>query len=163
MQGQGVTHAGAYRTINVMAAGTGHAYPGHLHVRELMDEYTAWLGAPSERHPALRAAEAHLRFVTIHPFADGNGRLGRLLMNLLLVRTGYPIAVIPVQRRAEYIDALSAAQSGANAARHNQLVLDAVAASLKETLTVCVTAADMPDAAMSVLPGIRRWLEAKEG
>ena len=61
-------------------------------------------------HPLEFAAEAHLRFVSIHPFRDGNGRNGRLMMNLLLLRAGYPIAIVSNQVRAAYIDAIAQAQ-----------------------------------------------------
>ena len=57
-------------------------------------------------------AEAHCRFEQIHPFLDGNGRTGRLVMNLILVRLGYPPAVIYKRDRAKYLDALRKADSG---------------------------------------------------
>ncbi|WP_344698824.1 Fic family protein [Sphingomonas limnosediminicola] len=57
------------------------------------------------------AFDAHFRLVGIHPFADGNGRTARLLMNLLLVRDGYrPVAVRP-EDRSEYLDALETASN----------------------------------------------------
>ena len=104
---------GAYRTLDVMAAGTEYRYPSHLRVPDLMREFVAGLDSPGDPSPVRRAADAHLAFVTIHPFRDGNGRVGRLLMNLILLRAGFPIAVIPVERRAAYLDALVAAQGGA--------------------------------------------------
>ena len=139
MKGQEGTSLGAYRTLNVMAAGTEFRYPDHLQVPRLMEELVAWWNAPVEVHPILWAAEAHLRFVTIHPFQDGNGRVGRLLLNLALLREGYPIAVIPVQRRAEYITALELAQSGGGPESLNTLVIEAVEKSVREILEVCVT------------------------
>ena len=69
-----------------------------------MAELGAWLEtAPAD--PA-SAFDAHFRLTAIHPFADGNGRTARLLMNLLLIRGGYPpISVRPADRSA-YLDAL---------------------------------------------------------
>ena len=61
-------------------------------------------------HPVLFAAQVHLRFVTIHPFIDGNGRTARLLMNLLLIKEGYPITTIYNKNRTEYIECLEYAQ-----------------------------------------------------
>ena len=60
-------------------------------------------------HPAERAARVHGDFVKIHPFIDGNGRTGRLLMNLELLKAGFPAAVLPVERRLAYYQALDAA------------------------------------------------------
>lgn len=57
-------------------------------------------------HPIDRAAQLHTRFVEIHPFKDGNGRTARLLLNLELMREGYPVAIILREDRLEYFDAL---------------------------------------------------------
>lgn len=144
MKGQGNGNVGAFRTINVMAAGTEYRYPDHLQIPQLMEEFIAWWNAPTDRHPVLWASEAHLRFVTIHPFHDGNGRVGRLLLNLALLRSGYPIAVIPVGRRAEYIDSLATAQSGKGTDALDTLVTDAVESSLREVLEAAQSAESLP-------------------
>lgn len=60
-------------------------------------------------HPIERFAELHAAFERIHPFSDGNGRVGRLVLNLLLVRYGYPPAVIHKRDRVKYLDALKRA------------------------------------------------------
>ena len=57
-------------------------------------------------HPIELAAEFHLRFVVIHPFSDGNGRMARLLMNFILDRSGFPMIDISVKNREKYISAL---------------------------------------------------------
>lgn len=57
-------------------------------------------------HPIELASEFHFRFVTIHPFSDGNGRMGRLLMNFILDRSGFPMIDISVENREQYIEAL---------------------------------------------------------
>lgn len=143
MKGQDQAESGGYRTINVKAAGTDFVYPDHLHVPELMAQL-AELSGSEELHPILLASKVHQQFVTIHPFRDGNGRVGRLLLNLILLRAGYPIAVIPLERRSEYIDALVAAQSGAGLDALDALVMDAVEVSLRETLEICVSAFPTP-------------------
>ena len=62
----------------------------------------------------MRIVLGHFIFVYIHPYFDGNGRMGRFLMNVMLASGGYPWTVIPVQRRNEYMDALEAASVNGN-------------------------------------------------
>lgn len=161
MKGQGNGDIGKYRTLNVKAAGTEYVYPTHLKVPELMAEFVAWLGSSPDLHPVDLATEAHLRFVTIHPFRDGNGRVGRLLLNLLLLRHGYPIAVLPVTQRAEYISALEAIQSGASRDALDALVRRVVARSFKETLETALSAESLsvPDVVRNVATD---WLNVPE-
>ena len=60
-------------------------------------------------HPIVVAATFHYRFVRIHPFDDGNGRMARLLMNMILIRHGYTVAIIPREERGRYIEMLEQA------------------------------------------------------
>jgi Fic family protein len=69
-------------------------------------------GPPPGVHPLLWIAERHAEFERIHPFEDGNGRVGRLLTNLLLVRLGYPPAIILKRDRTSYLSALAKADDG---------------------------------------------------
>jgi hypothetical protein len=62
-----------------------------------------------EEHPAVRVVLGHWIFVYIHPYMDGNGRLGRFLMNVMLASGGYPWTIIPVERRKDYMAALERA------------------------------------------------------
>ena len=62
-----------------------------------------------EQDPAVRVVLGHFLFVFVHPYHDGNGRIRRFLMNLMLTAAGYPWTVIPVQRRDTYMAALEAA------------------------------------------------------
>jgi Fic family protein len=143
MKGQGNGNSGRYRTLDVKAAGTEFVYPSHLKVPELMATFADWLANRNSAHPVEFAAEAHLRFVTIHPFRDGNGRVGRLLMNLLLVRSGYPIAVLAVSQRPAYIASLEKAQSTGNREPLDTLVRDAVANTLRDTLETALSSASV--------------------
>ena len=81
---------------------------------EAMRSLLAWLGAQREAdpHPVAVAAEFHWRFVEIHPFYDGNGRMARLLMNFILRQRGYPEAVFRVQDRDLYLEHLAHADAG---------------------------------------------------
>lgn len=62
-----------------------------------------------EKEPAVRAVLGHFFFVYIHPYIDGNGRMGRFLMNVMLASGGYPWTVIPLDTRSEYMAALEEA------------------------------------------------------
>ncbi len=94
-------NAGRYRQQNVLISGAGFRPPDFLHIREHMQAFLKW-HASSRLHPVERAARVHADFVNIHPFVDGNGRTARLLMNLELVKAGYPVVIIPVEERAAY-------------------------------------------------------------
>ena len=109
---KGDRQAGAYRVVNVIAAGTNYRYPDAINVPDLMADFGDWLSQPPPQHPVAIATAIHARLVTIHPFTDGNGRVARLLMNLHLLRTGYPLAIIQAADRAAYIDAVVAWQAG---------------------------------------------------
>jgi len=137
--------AGRYRQLDVKAAGTEYLYPPHYLLSDLMPEFVQWLNSDKIRslHPLEFAAEAHLRFVSIHPFRDGNGRTGRLLMNLLLLRAGYPIMIISNQVRAAYIEAIAQAQQNDSGIHPLlDLIVDAARYSLIETLQIVATASD---------------------
>lgn len=67
-----------------------------------------------EPHPGVRTVLGHWVFVYIHPYMDGNGRMGRFLMNVMLASGGYPWTVIPVERRSEYMQCLESASVDAD-------------------------------------------------
>ncbi|MDL2313830.1 Fic family protein [Desulfovibrio sp. OttesenSCG-928-C14] len=103
-------NAGKYRQQNVLISGAGFNPPDFLHVQEHMEAFIRWRQEESPRlHPVERAARVHADFVNIHPFIDGNGRTARLLMNLELLRAGFPVAIVPVEERSNYYANLDAA------------------------------------------------------
>ena len=67
-----------------------------------------------EEHAAVRAVLGHYIFVYIHPYRDGNGRVGRFLMNVMLASGGYPWTIIRVKNRAHYLETLEIAGPGQN-------------------------------------------------
>jgi Fic family protein len=79
-----------------------------------MDMFFDWLFSSKKEHPVIIAAEAHTRFVSIHPFIDGNGRTARLIMNLILIQNGYTLAVIQNKKRINYLDAIESWQQNNN-------------------------------------------------
>ena len=101
-----------YRNDQVFIRGALHVPPSKEAVRECMPAFFELLEA--ETAPQVRAVLGHFLFVYIHPYMDGNGRLGRFLMNLMLASGGYVWTVIPVQQRREYMQALEQASSFGN-------------------------------------------------
>ncbi|MGQ0797665.1 MAG: Fic family protein, partial [Methanobacteriota archaeon] len=86
--------------------------PSPVEVDVLLQEFFRWYAPSRDRlHPVELAALVHLKFVTVHPFADGNGRVARLLMNFVLHERGYPMLNIPYEGRARYYAALERAQT----------------------------------------------------
>lgn len=105
--------AGRYRNGGVRITGANFIPPNALKVPDLMAELIDWLnGNPDGLHPLQQATLFHHRFVHIHPFFDGNGRTIRLLFNLLLMREGYPPAIILRNDRKKYYEALNQANEG---------------------------------------------------
>lgn len=98
-------HAGVFREVMVKVVGSRTIFPNPAKVPFLMVDFMGWLHSTTD-HPVIVAALAHYKLVTIHPFIDGNGRTARLLMNLLLLQYGYPLAIIKKELRPEYIAAI---------------------------------------------------------
>lgn len=107
--------AGEWRKGYVHIRGASFTPPHPRELPMLMEEWVAWTQHAGQSHPALlRAIIAHVVFEAIHPFADGNGRVGRLLLNLMLMQAGYPPALLPQEWRIGYLHGLHHAQTSAN-------------------------------------------------
>lgn len=105
-------HAGAYRTIPVFISGSNFPVSAPDAIPVAMRELIHWAGTERKHlHPIQQAALLHQKFVFIHPFIDGNGRVGRLLMNILLIQNGWLPVIIPPIRRADYIYLLEKAHT----------------------------------------------------
>ena len=105
-------NAGHYRTVKVYISGSRYAVAAVSKIPAEMRKLVKWYNENEKRlHPIELAAMLHQRFVFIHPFVDGNGRVARLLMNLALLRNGYTIAIIPAILRHEYIYSLETAHT----------------------------------------------------
>lgn len=99
--------AGRIRDFEVRIGNSRHIPPPSVEVRPRTIELLRRTNRNrEERHPVELAGEFHFRFEDIHPFGDGNGRVGRLVMNVLLNREGFPMLDIRYDRRAGYYTAL---------------------------------------------------------
>ncbi|MBQ1605630.1 MAG: Fic family protein, partial [Bacteroidales bacterium] len=106
---------GEYRLLNVHA-GT-RRFPDSTKVSSLMAEFVDYINAEMSKKdvdPIMLAFDAHFRLVGIHPFADGNGRVSRLIMNYILAYYGLPMFMVCKQDRLKYIDALESARNSEN-------------------------------------------------
>jgi hypothetical protein len=99
-----------YRNGPVYIRRSMHVPSGHEAVRELMPAFLELL--QNEKEPAVRVVLGHFIFVYIHPYFDGNGRVGRFLMNVMLASGGYSWTVVPLERRDRYMSALESASVG---------------------------------------------------
>ncbi|WP_428483622.1 Fic family protein [Rhodopila sp.] len=105
-----------------------HGFPSPAEVPALMGNFSRWLGSAAATPET--AFTAHRQLVDIHPFNDGNGRTARLLMNLILIRGGYPPVAVQPQDRATYIDALQHAQAGRGHEAFDRLLHERLDATL---------------------------------
>ena len=104
--------AGLYRNVKVYISGSRYAVSAVSKIPGEMQKLVKWYNDNEKKlHPIELAATLHQRFVFIHPFVDGNGRVARLLMNLSLLRNGFTIAIIPAILRHEYIYSLETAHT----------------------------------------------------
>lgn len=105
--------AGVYRKTDVFIAGSDHKPPSALEVPTKMNELITWAKKHHNKMEAVEfAALFHHKFVEIHPFQDGNGRTGRLLMNIFLMQAGYPLTIIQNNDRKKYYRVLALADQG---------------------------------------------------
>ena len=103
--------AGKVRQHQVGISGSKFMPPSPVEVPVLLDEFFRWYAkSKGKMHPVELAACVHLKFVTIHPFGDGNGRMSRLLMNFVLHKHGFPMLNIPYENRGSYYHALERSQ-----------------------------------------------------
>jgi len=138
--------AGKYRSTNVRITGAVKTPPDWSKIVKLMDGLTEKL-LESRTHPIEIAAYLHHRFVDIHPFIDGNGRVARLLTNLYLTALGYPPIVLKTEERGKYYRFLRAADAG-----NLRTFANFIAKAVDESLTMY----------LSIYGGIDELLPLKE-
>lgn len=132
-------NAGAYRKVTVEISGSHYKPPGPETVPADMQAFADWLSDASEpstmsearKSALINAVAAHAWLVYVHPFIDGNGRVARLLMNLMLMRQGFPIAIVTREDRLRYYDALEVSQAS-DLSPFLALIVECVEESLEE-------------------------------
>lgn len=105
--------AGKLRRRGVGISGSKFVPPAPVEIQALLNDFFKWYNnakRSTKMNPVELAGLVHLKFVTIHPFADGNGRVSRLLMNFVLNRHGFPMLNIEYSRRISYYSALERSQ-----------------------------------------------------
>jgi Fic family protein len=101
-------NAGRYRRENVIITGANFIPPDHGNINNIMEDFINDLNnKQNDLHPIELAAYAHFQLATIYPFIDGNGRIARLLMNLILLNKGYQLVSISSNMKSLYIDNLN--------------------------------------------------------
>jgi len=119
-----------YRNSPVYIRRSMHVPPGSGAVREAMPAFFELLREESE--PSVRVVLGHFIFVNIHPYMDGNGRMGRFLMNAMLAGGGYPWTVVPLTERNSYMAALEEASASQNIEPFADFLAQLVHAGLEE-------------------------------
>ena len=145
-------NAARLRRTAVRVAGSQTVFPNHLRVSALLDDLVNDIRNGSQ--PCLKAAQAHLQLVSIHPFADGNGRTARLLMNLILMQSGYPPAIIRKRDRLKYLQLLEDAQTGGDFEPFCAFIFGAI----DRSLDICLKPekADLPQAKLIKIGDLAR-------
>ena len=125
-------NSGRYRQQNVLTSGATITPPDYTLLNDKMKQFIDWYKTEANLlHPIERAAKVHADFVGIHPFIDGNGRTSRLLINLELMKAGYPPCVITVEKRLAYYESLDQWMASGKTEVFNQLVAYAVLEGFK--------------------------------
>ena len=130
-------NAGFYRNCRVRISGSTVIMPNPLKVPDLMINFYNWLDENMDNEP-LTAILAHLKFVSIHPFVDGNGRCARLLMNTILLQFGFvPIVIRPTDRK-RYLSVIENYQLKGDEKPYTNFMLNL----LNRTMNVLITMLD---------------------
>ena len=129
------TNAGVWRDVSIVVTGADYKFPAPTELDGLMSGLGEWIRADRDNvHPVRFAAMLHLKFVTVHPFIDGNGRVARLLMNTALIQDGYLLAVVPPILRQEYMAGIREYQQNKAADQFCDFIAERVLESEKEIM-----------------------------
>lgn len=119
------SQAGRYRGVQVYIRGVEWVPARPEAVPRAMKALLEWYAKSKKRlNPVVTAAYFHTAFELVHPFVDGNGRVGRLLMNFILRKNGYPMINLPNRRKRDYYAALRKGQVDGDLRRFVELIMD---------------------------------------
>ena len=107
-----ISDAGKTRNVRVFVRGSDLKPPKPEEVPKHLEKLVRWYKSNKSLHPVLLAAHVHSEFERIHPFRDGNGRTGRLLLNFLLIKNDYPPINILNEKKGAYYSALKSWDKG---------------------------------------------------
>ena len=124
-------NGGMYRGFIINFQKGNHELPDSVRIQRMMNDFGMWLFSARTLHPAAIAAEAHLKLMSIQPFGQGNACVARFLMNLLLMRHGYPPALFSRREKAEYWETLEKAIYNNDREGYDKLVCRAVNRALE--------------------------------
>lgn len=133
-------NAGVYRKVPVRISGSAHTPPQPYLIEKMMEDFFYHYERQKNKlHPIILAAEMHERLATIHPFVDGNGRTSRLLMNFILLKNGYTLAILKgdTQSKLDYFKALEEVQVNNNPNKFYEIIIDRLIDSLNEHIELC--------------------------
>lgn len=169
LKGINDSFAGRYRNVPVRIGGSRVILPNPMKVSGLMADFIAYLD--QEKDPVQKAIMGHFKFVSIHPFVDGNGRVGRLLMNLILLQNGlWPIIIRPRDRKT-YINGIEKGQLTQDTSAYQAFMYKALERSLdsyidmfqpKTEATHLLKVSEFAKAAGVPVSTVRYWLRAKK-
>jgi Fic family protein len=129
LKGIDESFSGVYRNVRVRIVASTVILPNPLKVPDLMKDFFKWLKS-NNLCPSHKAATAHLKFVSIHPFIDGNGRAARLLLNLVLLKNGLLPLIIRPRDRKQYINVIEEAQLTGNTQNYDKFMINAYIRSM---------------------------------
>jgi len=134
--------AGCYRNVRVRIAGSAVILPNPLKVPDLMNEFIKFINSKNT-DVIQQAIDAHFKFVSIHPFIDGNGRTARLLLNLLLSKNGYYPIIIRPRDRKNYLKTIEKGQLTGNLKPYNEFMFKTLNNSYQTVIDMFNNEADL--------------------
>ena len=113
-----------------------HKYTDPIHVKDEMESLLKWYHSSKDLHPVEKASVFHYRFAAIHPFDDGNGRMARILMNLILIQDGYLPCIVKNKHRKKYLESLEFADKTGDHDSFSEFIGDELFSTMSTVLRI---------------------------